>query len=654
MTAHLSTPTSGLRHGLQSAIAALTPAPRLRVWEWANQTRYLPTKGSGEPGPWRTDRVPFAREIMDCLSDDHPCQRVVFIKSSQVSGTEIGLNWIGWFIDTQKAPMLCVQPTTEMTARFSKQRLEPMIDASPTLRAKIPPTRSRDSGNTIDLKEYPGGVIILAGANSSASLRSMPARYLFLDEVDAYPLDLNSEGDPVSLAEARASTFPRRKVFLCSTPTIESFSRIHKEWLASDQRRHYVPCPHCQEFQTLIWDHLTWPDGEPEKAAYACEHCGGVIHEHHKPELLARGAWRATYPERPVPGFHINALYSPLGLGLTWAELAAEWERKKADPNQQKVFINTRLGECFADPEEKLDWEELKARAGGYAVRTIPPGCLLLTAGVDVQKDRFAVLILGFGRGGVVWVIDYQELPADPTRPGDWQTLDDHLQMPFRNCRGASIKVTSAAIDSGYLPDDVLHYTRPRRGRTIAIKGASQSNRSIIGKASKVDYTWRGSVIKQGAEIYLIGGDTAKHWLFARLSADRKHPLPDRLIRFPEGLDDSFYTMLTAEAWDPNKRKWLKIRPRNESLDCFQYALAAGMQPAVRVHTWREGHWAKLEAALEPPHGDLFQPAPTPEAQETPVALPKPTPEVKKPPVVLPKPPLPAPRRQVVTRRISL
>ena len=492
MTAHLPTPTSGLRHGLQSAIAALTPAPRLRVWEWADQARYLPTKGSGEPGPWRTDRVPFAREIMDCLSDDHPCQRVVFIKSSQVSGTEIGLNWIGWFIDTQKAPMLCVQPTTEMTARFSKQRLEPMIDASPTLRAKIPPARSRDSGNTIDLKEYPGGVIILAGANSSASLRSMPARYLFLDEVDAYPLDLNSEGDPVSLAEARASTFPRRKTFLCSTPTIESFSRIHKEWLTSDQRRYHVPCPHCQEFQTLIWDHLTWPDGEPEKAAYACDRCGGVIHEYHKPELLARGEWRATYPERPVPGFHINALYSPLGLGLTWAELAAEWERKKTDPNQQKVFINTRLGECFADPEEKLDWEELKARAGGYAVRTIPPGCLLLTAGVDVQKDRFAALILGFGRGGVVWVIDYQELPADPTRPGDWQALDDHLQTPFRNCRGASIKVTSAAIDSGYLPDDVLHYTRPRRGRTIAIKGASQGNRSIISKASKVDYTRRG------------------------------------------------------------------------------------------------------------------------------------------------------------------
>lgn len=641
-------------YSYRNAARCFRPQPAGTVSEWADRYRMLPSKSASESGRWRTDRTPYLRAIMDDLSAESPVRRIVLIKSTQVGATEAGLNWIGWFIATQHAPMMCVQPTIEMAERFSKQRLAAMIDVTPELRAIIPPARSRDSGNTTLLKDYPGGMVLLSGANSGASLRSMPAKYLFLDEVDAYPHDLDGEGDPISLAEARLSTFPGRKVFLCSTPTIESLSRIHREWLQSDQRRYLLPCPHCQEPQALHWDHLTWPDGEPDKAVYACEHCGGVIHEHQKTALLAQGEWRATHPERTTHGYHLNALYTPLGLGLSWAELAAEWERKKTDPAQQKTFINTRLGECFADPEEKLDWEELKARAGGYAVRTIPPGCLLISAGVDVQKDRFAVLILGFGRGGVVWVIDYQELPADPTRPGDWQALDDHLQTPFRNCRGASIKVTSAAIDSGYLPDDVLHYTRPRRGKTIAVKGASQGNRAIIGKASKVDYTWRGSVIKQGAEIYLLGGDTAKHWLFARLAADRKHPLPDRLIRFPEGLDDSFYTMLTAEVWDPNKRKWLKIRPRNESLDCFQYAIAAAMQPAVRVHTWREGHWAKLEAALEPPHGDLFQPLPEPEVKETPVALPTPAPELKKPPLPLPKTPLPTPRRQVVTRRISL
>lgn len=645
----------GWRAHADAAKLGLAPPPRLRVNAWADQHRRLPTKGSGEPGPWRTARTPYTREIMECLSPDHPARRVVFIKSAQVGATEIILNWIGWFIATQRAPMMVVQPTIDVAERFSKQRLAGMIDDSPQLRELIPPARSRDSGNTTLLKEYPGGVVVLSGANSAASLRSLPIRNLALDEVDAYPYDLDGEGDPISLAEARTTTFPRRKIFLCSTPTIESLSRIHKEWQASDQRRYHVPCPHCGDYHPLQWDHLTWPTGEPDQAVYACPSCGAVIPEYHKTTLLEAGEWRAARPESPIPGFHLNALYAPLGLGLSWAELAAEWEGCQRDPNRQKVFINTRLGECYADPDEKLDWEELKARASGFAVRTIPPGCLLITAGVDVQKDRFAVLLLGWGRGGVVWILDYQELPADPTRPTDWRALDEYLQVPFRNCRGASIKVMAAAVDSGYLPDDVLHFTRTRRGRTIAVKGASQSNRALISKPSKVDFTWRGNVIKQGAEIYLIGGDTAKHWLFARLANDRKHPPQDRLIRFPEGLDDSFYTMLTAESWDPNKRRWIKLRPRNEALDTFCYALAAAMQPAVRVHTWREGHWAKLEAALEPAYGDLFQPVANAPPPADPSPLPPPVVKSTPTPSPLPLPStFPMPRRQVVTRRISV
>lgn len=652
MIATLQTPISGYRHLLQQALIALTMIPRVSVWEWADRSRFLPTKGSGEPGPWRTSRVPYAQEIMDCLSDHHPCQRVVFKKSSQVSGTEIGLNWIGWFVDTQKAPMMCVQPTTDMTARFSKQRLEPMIEASPTLRAKIPPARSRDSGNTIELKEYPGGVIILAGANSSASLRSMPARYLFLDEVDAYPIDLNSEGDPVSLAEARTSTFPRRKVFLNSTPTIESLSRIHREYLASDQRRYYVPCPACGKKQPLIWDRLIYTPENPADAAYRCEQCDVLIAEHHKTALLAAGEWIAAYPERPTPGFHINALYSPQNLGLTWAELAAEYERKKNDPTQYKAFVNTRLGECFADPDEKLDWEELKGRAEPTPVRLIPAGCLLLTAGVDLQKDRFAVIILGHGRGGVVWVIDYVELPADPTRPADWAILDEALNSPFPDAHGHDYRITATAIDSAYLPDDVLNFTRRRRGKTIAVRGATTAGKPIISKPSKVDFTWKGNVIKQGAEQWQIGTDTAKHHLFARLAGDRKLLPQDRLVHFPTGLDDSFYGMLTAEIWDSTKRRWVKIRPRNEALDTFGYALAAAMQPALRVNTWREPQWAKWEGGLGL-HRDLFS---APHVRETPAPSPSPAPELKPPPVSLPPPPSPSPtvRRQTVTRRFSL
>lgn len=585
----------------------IKPPPRLSVTEWADAHRRLPTKGAGEPGPWRTSRVPYSAEIMDCLSAEHPAKRVVFMKSVQSAGTEMGNNWVGWFIDTQKAPMMIVQPTLDMAERWSKQRLASMIDDCPSLRSKIAPSRARDSGNTTLLKEWAGGVMVISGANSGASLRSMPARYVFLDEVDAYPQELEGEGDPIKLAEARTTTFPRRKVFLVSTPTIESLSRINKEWLASDMRRYHVPCPHCGHEQALAWDNLRWPKGQPEQAVYHCADCGAGIEEHHKTKMLAAGRWVASYPERPVAGFHINGLYTPTGLGLTWAEMAEEWIEASKDPARQKTFINLRLGEVVADPNEKLDADDLASRATAYESRTIPKGCLILTCGVDVQKDRFAILILGHGRAGQQWVIDYHEMPADPTTEADWIRLDDYLNQPIINSRGLPMKLNMTAIDSGYLTDYVLAFTRLRRGRCIAVKGASSPGKPIINRPSKLDVTVRGKTIKHGAEGWLVGGDTAKHTLYAVLAADGKRSLDhERMIHFPAHLDASFYSQLTAEVWDPAKRRWIKIRPRNESLDTWCYALAAAHHPSLRVHLFKEPQWSKLESALEPSTGDLF------------------------------------------------
>ena len=485
-----------------------------------------------------------------------------------------------------------------------------MIDDTPELRRLIAPARSRDSGNTTLLKEWPGGVLIISGANSSASLRSMPARYLFADEVDAYPVDLDGEGDPLSLAEARTSTFAAgRKLFICSTPTIKSLSVIDKEYQLSDRRRYYVPCPHCAHEQPLDWEHLNWHPGEPKSAAYTCAGCGALIPEHAKTEMLAAGRWIAEAPHSDYgAGFHLNSLYTPIGLGLSWAELAALWERVHRDPIKLKSFTNTKLGICTEDPEEKVDWEELKDRGEPYPLRTIPPGCLVLTAGIDVQGNRWAILILGHGRAGEQWIIDYQEILGDPSRPGDWQNLEDYLAQTFVNAYNVPMRLTAVAIDSGFLQDDVLHFVRSRAPRGLfAVKGASRPGQPIINRPSKVDLNWRGSVIKSGATIWMVGGDNAKARLFQSLVGDRKAQTPaDRRLHFSNDLDESFYSGLTAEVWDPNKRRWVKIRNRNEPMDCYAYALAAAMHPQHRLHRWSEAQWEKHRQALEPATGDLF------------------------------------------------
>ncbi len=610
-------------HLVYSALAeGLRPPPRVTVTEWADQHRVLPSKGAAEPGPWRTARTPFLAEIMDVLSTSHPAKRVVFMKSAQTAGTEAGLNWVGWCIATQKTSMLAVQPTLDMAERWSKQRLASMIEDTPVLRRMIAPSRARDSGNTTLLKEWPGGVLVVAGANSASGLRSMPAKYIFLDEVDAYPQDLDGEGDPIKLAEARATTYTRRKIFMVSTPTIASLSRINKEWQQSDKRRYHVPCPHCGHYQPLVWENLQClVDGQPETAAYLCagDQCGAFIEEHHKADMLSRGTWVAEHPERETVGFHISGLYTPPGLGLTWRELMMEWQDAQRDPVRMRTFMNVRLGECYEDPHEKLDWETLKNRAQPYALRVAPKGCLLVTAGVDVQGNRLVALTLGHGRNDVKWVLDYVELPGDPTRPEVWAALDAHLAQPIINTCGNTLRVTSCAVDCGHLYDDVQNYARSRRHRgVIAVKGASTYNKPVISRPNKTDYTWKGKPIKGGAEVWMLGVDTAKHMLFARMASDSKHGPDDHLVRFTDQLTDAFFMGITAEVFDPAKRRWVKLRRENEPLDTLVYAMAAAMQPSIRVHTWKEPTWARLEQALEPASGDLFsQPvAAQPEANE--------------------------------------
>ncbi|MFP3022285.1 MAG: phage terminase large subunit family protein, partial [Wolbachia sp.] len=191
---------------------------------------------------------PYLKEIMDSLSPSSPAEKVVFMKGAQIGGTEAGNNWIGYIIDQTPGPMLVVQPTVEMGKRWSKGRFAPLIESTPCLKSKVKDPRSRDSGNTVQSKEFPGGIVVITGANSSVGLRSMPVKYLFLDEIDAYPGDSGGEGDPVLLSIARTNTFARRKIFLVSTPTIHGISRIEKEFEATDKRYFFVPCPYCNYY----------------------------------------------------------------------------------------------------------------------------------------------------------------------------------------------------------------------------------------------------------------------------------------------------------------------------------------------------------------------------------------------------------------------
>ncbi|MEO8134846.1 MAG: terminase gpA endonuclease subunit [Betaproteobacteria bacterium] len=596
--------------------AAAAVRPRIPLWpsEWAERRRTLSPKSSSEPTKWRNARVPYLVTIMDALDVRHPAWLIVFQKSSQVGASECGLNWVGQTVDEDPVPMGVLFPGEALGRRWMRKRFEPMCELAPTLRAKIPPGRRSDVGNTLTEKDFPDGNLTVLTANVAVSMASDAYGKLLLDEVDRFPKEIGEEGDPVETVLRRMATYVgRRKAFLNSSPTIESLSHISGWWQDSSKGRYFVPCPHCGTKQVLYWQNVVYTPAKPVvDARYRCAECAALIDEHHKTEMLAAGEWQHEHPERcaDIIGFHINCLYTPIGLGDTWNDNATAYERAKRDPGKLKAFINTRLGETNKDPTERLDWEVIHTRREPFALRVIPRGVVLLTVGVDVQKDRVEVLTLGWRRPGRATTIDYRIIEGDPTRGEVWDALDEHLAREYVSAGGVKMRVSVTLVDSGYLQEYVLTFTRARQSRNVfASKGSNQYGHVAIGQASFVDVkktrSKRTRRDKHGAKQYQIGVSTLKEALYKRLQQDGgtdKAPIlpEDRHYRFSDQLPEEWFRQLCAEVFDPHKMRWVKVYERNEVLDTMILAMAAALHHAVALDRMDDADWDRLEQMYEP------------------------------------------------------
>jgi phage terminase large subunit GpA-like protein len=563
---------------LQGHYSGLTPDPNFTVSSWADNHRVLSSVSSSEPGPWRTDRTPYLKEIMDCLSPSHASEKVVFMKGAQIGGTECGNNWMGFVIHHAPGPMLIVNPTVETAKRTSKMRIDPAIENCPALKEKVKDPRARDSGNTILMKEFPGGVLVMTGANSAVGLRSMPIRYLFLDEVDGYPDDAAGEGDPVNLAIQRTVTFSNRKIFMISTPTIKNFSRIETAFLEGDQRYYFVPCPDCGEFQILKWAQIKWPKGKPEAAYYACEKCGSVWEDHQKAEILRQGKWVAINPStnNKTVSFHLSSLYSPHGW-VSFGDIAKEFSEVHKDPPRLQVWTNTKLAETWEDMAgEVVDPTGLMKRRENFGTR-LPKNIAVITAGVDVQDNRLELEIVGWGQDEESWSLDYQVIYGDPSTPNLWRDLDEILSHNFAHQRELpNLAITAVCIDSGgHYTDHVINYCNERKHKKIwAIKGSSAGSGVPIWPA-------RASQNKRLKKpVYVIGVNDAKETLMQRLRIAEEGA---GYWHFPIERDAEWFAQVTSEIV---KTKYVKGRPvrqwmprregaRTEGLDCRVYAFAA-------------------------------------------------------------------------------
>ena len=568
------------------AYSMFEPPALMNVSEWADKYRVLVSESSATPGPWRTDKAPYQREIMNAFTQPGVWQ-IVVMAGAQVGKTEIALNMMGRAIDLDPGPMLFVQPSDTFAEDFSKRRVAPMIRVSPALRNKVYEAKSRDTSNTITMKTFPGGSVAFTGANSPTDLAGRPIRYAFLDEIDRYPASAGTEGDPVSLTEKRTITFlGNRKVVKTSTPTIKGVSKIEKAYTAGTQEEWHTQCPHCGAFsfirlQNIKYDSEKYEDeeGNPHyrisHVRWICPTCAAGTSEREAKRCPAK--WVSKNPEalqRGIRSFRLNAFMSPF---YSWHDICEEFMEKKDDPERLEVFVNTILGETWEVREHNTQPENLFARRETYAAE-IPDGVLVLTMGIDTQDNRLEYEVVGWDRNEQSWGISRGIIPGRADDEATWDEVDGLMERVWTRKDGAGLRVMAAFIDSGgHFTEDVYRECAKRNtaGKKIwAVKGEGGEGKPLV-RQMKRDGGDRS--IK-----FIVGVDAGKEAIMYATTVPEPGP---RYMHFPTGTrcgyDLEFFRGLCSEKMVIHRKQgqnviaWEKIRDRNEPLDCRNYARAA-------------------------------------------------------------------------------
>jgi terminase, large subunit len=565
-------------------ICAVVFAPRsvLTLSQWADRYRMLSSDLS-EPGPWRTSRVPYLRRIMDAITDPR-VRRVSVMKSARIGATQaLVLNAIGYYIHQEPTPIIVGLPTVDDAQKFSTQLLQPMLDDTPALSGRVAAPRTKKRRNTMLQKFFPGGGLQIVGTTSPRAMRMVHGRVILKSEVDAWIGSAGTDGDPSRLIERRAGTYGSPKFVEESTPLVKETSRIEPAFEAGSREFLYVPCPHCKEYQRLVWGGkevhygIRWdrkPNGDPdlESVYYCCQPNGCEIREPEKYAMVAAHEWQATYPERREHlSFHLNALVSPFDMAR-WPRLVREWTDAQRKPEQLRVFVNTILGETYVEQGAQADAHVLAARREETwwdDEAPVPTGAALLTRSVDTQGDRLETAVWAWGAGEECWLIDHEILPGDPATRAPWDALDERLGQSYRHAGGRALIPSVTFIDAGgHHAKQVNEFARARQARRVfAVFGATAERAPVLGKPT------RNNAAKTIQ--YPVGSFTAKEALMLRL-ARLTDPGPG-YIHLPPWIEDEQLHQLTAEKLVERgpKRVWRKTRARNEMTDLWVYALAA-------------------------------------------------------------------------------
>jgi phage terminase large subunit GpA-like protein len=571
--------------------------PPLRCSDWGQEYIYIP-EGNPEAGKLRLSRTPYSEEPLNCASDRH-VRAVVLMWASQTGKTLALTITQGFFTHYKPSTVIFVNPTINMARNYSRTKWRPTVESSPVLNRLIPRSRAKGSGNTILMQNYAGGYAVFIGANAASEAASRTTRVVFADEINRYAVSANQEGSVLGLTWVRQKNFSDAFSVFASTPTIKGFCAITDYYESTDQRKWFVPCPHCGTSHWLKWSQFKINKESPELSYYECESCHGHITNDQKYQMVDRGHWEPT--AIPKKGFENFRGYWLWGINSPWTSfqyIAEEYLKAEKDPEKLKVFTNTLLCEAYENKlGETLSPDLLLTRIGNYQMLEVPAGALILTAGVDVQGDRLVLTIYGWGEREQAWLIFYGEIEGKPSEPHCWKDLTHYLNAVYRHETGIDLKIMRCAIDSGYSPNEIYIYVRDFKsawyyGRThpvIAVKGGDRP--MIVTKPSKVDFSHNNK--KATVDLRMVGRGAGNSTIYGRLGLSENAEDAIGWFHFPSNTPPLYFDELVGEhktmklIRNEMKEVWEK-KPSNEAnvLACTRYALAALYSLGANLPTW--------------------------------------------------------------------
>ena len=635
-----------LRESVAHGLEALKVPEPLSLSQWAAKHFYLSAESSQKTQKWRA--YGYQIGIMDCMSNDD-IEEFDFQKSARLGYTKCLLAMMGYTGQHRRRNQAVWQPTDDDSDDFCKTEVEPMLRDVRIMREVFPAAIAKSKSNTLQQKKFLGSVMKLRGGKAAGNYRRLTIAVAILDELDGFDWEIEKAGDPWTLAHKRleGATFP--KLICGTTPRIKGLSHIENRMAAATVRMDYqCACPHCGVEHPLAWggkakQHgFKWDIEDPTGSVkHVCPHCLTGYTQAQYLKVADSGAWvsecgnwRLTHdasdPQKPASqwttgdgtpclaprhvGFHGWTAISPQ---VTWTAIVREFlDAKTANKNGMrgplKAFINETLGETWEDEVEKAEAHVLQRRAEAYRA-TVPAGVLKICAGVDVQDNRFEVILWGFGRGEEMWTVGYIIIDANPADERDWYKLWQVLQTPLQHENGPLISIAGAGVDTGghftHQAYSFVHaYAQRSSMRLIALKGSSKQGDPIKGKGTYQDINHAGRIVKRGIKLWMVGTDTAKDLFFGRLKVTQPGP---GYVHFSKELPVEFYKGLTAEVRvlartaTGDQYRWVNPKKqRNEALDGTVYAIF--ISHVLDLHRYEERQWRALEPQLEP---NLFEQA---------------------------------------------